>query len=96
MRLDSTTTKTTAWLVTQNVVTAEKYKEIACLFTARSYQFMMDALGYCDTESIQARIQAVLELRLPRVQYIYWRDLSSFGRTYNIEEFGEKKIVVQQ
>lgn len=95
-RLDLATTKTTAWLVSQNVLTVEKYKEVACLFTARSYQFMMDALGYCNSESTQARIQAVLELRLPRVQYIYWRDLSSFGRTYNIDEFGEKKIVVQQ
>jgi type II secretory pathway component PulK len=95
-RLDSATKKNIAWLVTQEVLTTEKFKEVACLFTARSYQFMMDALGYRSADSTQARIQALMELRLPRVQYIYWRDLSSFGRAYNIDEFGEKKLVVQQ
>jgi len=94
-RLDPQVTKTIAWLVTQNVLSPEKFKEVACLFTARSYQFNIESLGYCDREAIQARIQAVMELRLPRIQYIYWRDLTGLGRAYNISEFGDSKIAVQ-
>jgi type II secretory pathway component PulK len=95
-RLDSSAKKTVAWLLTQNVLPEEKFKQVAYLFTARSYQFMMEALGYCDTDAAQARIQAVMELRLPRVQYIYWRDLSNLGRAYNIGEFDKTKISVGQ
>jgi type II secretory pathway component PulK len=94
-RLDSEASRTVAWLVTQNVLTEEKFKAVAYLFTARSYQFMMDALGYSDTEAAQARLQAVIELRLPRVQYVYWRDLSGLGRTYNVGDFGKTEIVVK-
>jgi type II secretory pathway component PulK len=95
-RLDAQSTRTLAWLVKQNVLTAEKFKEVACLFTARSYQFMIEALGYYDHGGAQARIQAVLELRLPRVQYIYWRDLTSLGKAYDLSDFGETNSAVKQ
>ncbi len=94
-RLDPQATRTIAWLVKQNVLTQEKFKEVACLFTARSYQFMIEALGYYDHETVQARIQAVLELRLPRVQYIYWRDLTSLGKAYKITDFGDTDSAVK-
>jgi len=95
-RLDSESRKTVAWLLTQNVLTEEKFKQVAYLFTARSYQFMMEALGYSDVDAVQARIQAVLELRLPRAQYIYWRDLSGLGRSYNIGEITSSKTVIKK
>jgi type II secretory pathway component PulK len=95
-RLDSESRKTVAWLLTQNVLTEEKFKQVAYLFTARSYQFMMEALGYSDVDAVQARIQAILELRLPRAQYIYWRDLSGLGRSYNIGEITSSKTVIKK
>jgi len=95
-RLDAQGSKTIAWLVTQNVLKAEKFAKVACLFTARSYQFMIESLGYADRQAIQARIQAVMELRLPRIQYVYWRDLTGLGRAYNVGEFGESNIAAKQ
>jgi len=95
-RLDAQGSKTIAWLVTQNVLKAEKFAKVACLFTARSYQFMIESLGYADRQAIQARIQAVMELRLPRIQYVYWRDLTGLGRAYKVGEFGESNIAAKQ
>ncbi len=94
-RLDKDTTKTTAWLVTQNVMGIDKFKKVATLLTARSYQFSVEAIGYCDNIDVQQRIQVVMELRLPKVQYVYYRDLSRFGRAYDVKKFGETIIVTQ-
>jgi type II secretory pathway component PulK len=88
--------RTIAWLITQGALSVDKFKKVAPLFTARSYQFMIEALGYRDKQAYQARIQTVVELRLPRVQYIYYRDLTGLGRAYDIAKFGEQKIVTRQ
>jgi len=95
-RLDGQRKKTIAWLVTENVMPVEEFKEVAYLFTARSYQFTVEALGYKDYDDIQCRLQAVMELRLPRVQYIYFRDLSGLGRSYNIGGFEEGHVIITQ
>jgi len=95
-RLDASSLRTTAWLVKQNVLTSSKYKTVAGLLTARSYQFTVESVGYCEGRPTQARIQAVLELRLPRVQYLYWRDLTSLGRAYNLGGIGEAKIAIKR
>ncbi len=95
-KLDTQMSKNIAWLVTQGVLTPEKFKQVAYLLTARSYQFTVESVGYHDNQPVQARIQAVLELRLPRVQYIYWRDLTGLGRAYNVADFGETKLAVKQ
>lgn len=88
-RLDGQARKTIAWLVTEDVLKADKFKQVAYLFTARSFQFTVEALGYAQHNAVVARIQAVLDLRLPRVQYLYWRDLTSLGMAYKIEILGE-------
>ncbi len=94
-RLESETLRTTAWLVTQNIVDIEKYKQVSPLLTARSYQFMIDAIGYRDNLPIQERIEVILELRLPKVQNIYFRDLSLLGRSYNVKKFGETIVITK-
>ncbi len=88
-RLDSQSRKTIAWLVTEEVLKPEKFKQVAYLFTARSFQFTVEALGYAQHNAVVARIQAVLDLRLPRVQYLYWLDLPSLGMAYKIDVLGE-------
>ncbi len=92
-RLDKETTKTIAWLVTQNVMDIDKFKKVAPILTARSYQFSVETIGYCDNIDIQVRLQAVIELRLPKIQYLYYRDMSRLGRAYNTKSFGEIIIV---
>lgn len=95
-QLDAERKKTIAWLVTEKALSEEQFKEVAHLFTARSYQFTMESIGYNDYDGLQCRLQAVLELRLPRVQYVYFRDLSEFGRCYNFKKLKEGNTVVQQ
>ncbi len=92
-RLDSETTKTIAWLVTQNVMGIEKFKKVSPILTARSYQFSVETLGYCDNIGVQVRLYAVMELRLPKVQYLYFRDMSGLGRAYDTRKFGEIIVV---
>lgn len=95
-RLDAESTKTIAWLATENVLSLEKFKEVAYLFTARSYQFMVESVGYNDYDGMQCRLQAVMELRLPRVQAIYYRDLSSLGRSYKLSGLDEGHGIIPQ
>lgn len=95
-RLDASALRSTAWLVLQRALTPEKYAQVAYLLTARSFQFTVESVGYAGRDTLQSRLQAVLELRLPRVQYIYWRDLTSLGRAYNIGDFGDEKIAVKK
>ncbi len=94
-RLDKETTKTVAWLVTQNVMDIDKFKKVAPVLTTKSYQFSVESIGYCDNMNVQVRLQAVMELRLPKIQYIYFRDMSRLGRAYNVKSFGEIIIVNQ-
>lgn len=95
-RLDEETRKTTAWLVTQEVMDIEKFKDVAYLFTTRSYQFTVEALGYCDYDGARARMQAVVELRLPRVQYVYVRDLTALGISYDLSEFRQGDFIIRK
>ncbi|MFA5865236.1 MAG: hypothetical protein WC975_11185 [Phycisphaerae bacterium] len=95
-QLDSQDKKTIAWLVKRDALSPKKFNQVAALFTARSYQFMIDSLGYCDRQALQTRIQTVLEVQLTKIQYLYWRDLTSLGKAYNIIDLGDSKIVVKQ
>jgi len=95
-RLTDEARKTTAWLVTEKVLTLDKYKEVAYLFTARSYQFTVESIGYGDYDGLQCRLQTVMELRLPRVQYVYFRDLTEFGASYRLGEFEQDDVIVTQ
>lgn len=95
-QLDAEAKTTTAWLVTQNVMDVERFKDVAYLFTTRSYQFMVEALGYSDYDSVQCRLQAVMELRLPRVQFVYLRDLSGLGLSYPLRDVREGEIVIKR
>ena len=95
-QLEPEVKKTIAWLVTENVLSPEKFKEVACLLTTRSYQFMVESLGYNDYDGIRCRLQAIMELRLPRVQYIYFRDLTALGRSYNLGGLENSDVIVTQ
>lgn len=94
--LEPESRQTTAWLVTHEVMSTDEFKQVACLFTARSYQFMVESLGYCDYDGVQCRLQAVLELRFPRVQFVYVRDLSGLGQSYPLRKVEEGDVIVGQ
>ena len=84
--LDSEVKATTAWLVTEDVLSLEKFIEIAPLITARGTQFTIEALGYADFMGMVTRLQVVVEMRGPLVQAVYHRDLTHLGGHYRIRE----------
>ena len=84
--LDSEVKATTAWLVTEDVLSLEKFIEIAPLITARGTQFTIEALGYADFMGMVTRLQVVVEMRGPLVQAVYHRDLTHLGGHYPIRE----------
>ena len=75
---------TTAWLVTEGVLDATTFQAVSSYLTSRSMQFSVESLGYRDGLGIQARIQAVVEMRGPQAQILYYRDLTSLGSAYDV------------
>jgi len=95
-QLDSEAKKTTAWLVTQGVLTPEKFARVAPQLTARSFHFTIEAIGYADHIGMFRRLQVVVEMRGQVPQVLYWRDLTSLGLGYPIRsEEGEPDFVTQ-
>jgi len=80
--LTSEDKRTTAWLLTQGVLTGEKYDLIEPMITARGLQFTAEAIGYADHIGQRTRLQVVFEMRGPVPQILYYRDLTNLGVTY--------------
>lgn len=74
--------RTTAWLLTQGVLTGEKYDLIEPMVTARGLQFTAEAIGYADHIGQRTRLQVVFEMRGPVPQILYYRDLTNLGVTF--------------
>ena len=62
----------------------EKFIAVAPLITARSTRFRVDALGYGDHIGTVSRIEAVVEMRGPIGQVVYYRDLTTLGTAFPI------------
>lgn len=92
-RLDAETRKTIAWLLTEQVLSARQFRRAAPRLTAKSVQFRAECIGYSADLPIQARLEAVFELRGPRVQYLYWRDLASLGLAYRMDDIEEDTVL---
>jgi type II secretory pathway component PulK len=82
-RLSGEEMATLAWLVTRKTISPATFKAVSNFLTARSSQFTVESIGFKDDLGIQSRIQAVLEMRGPQAQIIYFRDLTSIGPAYN-------------
>jgi type II secretory pathway component PulK len=82
---DPAVTDTIAWLYTENVVPADKFKEIAPLLTARSYQFHVHCVAYgwpCGQFRV---IEAVIDTARGAPRIIYQRDLTKLGMPFPID-----------
>jgi type II secretory pathway component PulK len=84
---------TTAWLVTQGAVTDEEYRLIEHQITARGFQFTAESLGYGDHTGTFARLQVVFEMRGPLTQTIYYRDLTTLGRGYDVRKDASGRVI---
>jgi type II secretory pathway component PulK len=87
---------TPAWLVTEKVVTPEQYKLFAKQVTGRSRQFTVESIGFGDHTGVFSRLEAVLNMRGPLAQIVYYRDITRLGLAYPIRgKEGERDIVRQ-
>jgi len=84
--LDPEERRTTAWLVTREVLTLEKYQQVAPDLTVNGRQFTIEALGYADHAGIITRLQVIVEMRGPVPQVVYYRDLTALGSIFPIRE----------
>ncbi len=85
-QLDADALLTPAWLLTEGIVDAETFAEVAPFLTARAQQFSIESLGYADHLGTVTRLQVVVDLVGPIAQTVYYRDLSYLGGAYPIRE----------
>jgi type II secretory pathway component PulK len=76
--------QTTAWLLTSGVVDIDTFKGVSQSITARAAQFTVEVLGYADHIGTISRLQALLEMRGPVAQVVYFRDLTPLGPGYPV------------
>ena len=91
-QVDPAVTGTVAWLYTESVVPADKFKEIAPLLTARSYQFHVHCVAYgwpCGQFRV---IEAVIDTARGAPRIIYQRDLTKLGLPYPIDVEQKERV----
>jgi hypothetical protein len=93
--LDDEKRATTAWLVTEEVISLETYDRIAAQITARGQQFTIESLGYADHAGMVTRLQVVVDMMGPVAQTIYYRDISYLGGHFPIREADKERIGVR-
>lgn len=89
-RLSDEDKLTTAWLLTEGVLSLERFKQAEPLLTTKAMQFSVESLGYADHVGLVKRISVVLEMRGPRGQILYCRDLTPLGLAYHVRELGDE------
>jgi type II secretory pathway component PulK len=87
---------TTAWLVTEQILTADEYNLIKNQITSRGRQFTIESIGFSDHLSVYTRLQVVVGMRGPMAQILYYRDLTKLGLAYPIRgEEGNRSLVIK-
>lgn len=69
-------TTTGAWLVTANVLSASRYKQVEKYFTGGTMVYRVQAIGYTDRGGPVARFEAVIDTNQGAPRFLYVRDLS--------------------
>lgn len=78
--------RTTAWLLTAEVLEPALFKQIAPYITTKAYQFHVEILGYADHIKMVRRYEWIIEMAGPLPQVKYHRDLTSFGPAWPIDD----------
>jgi len=78
-----------AWIHVENLVEADKFKEIAPFLTARSLQFRFHVVGYGARSGRFRVLEAVIDAARPPVRLVYLRDLTRLGPPFPIVLEGE-------
>ena len=90
---------TIAWLFTEGLVNAEKFKAIAPFLTTRCHQFSFHVVGYGIPSGRFRVIQVIIDTAGGKPSILYLRDLTRLGMPFKIETapaFFEMKAAPKQ
>ncbi len=78
--------QTPAWLLTETngAFTPAQVSAIAKYITASSQVYRVQSVGYFDGPGPSVRIEAVIDTNAGRPRIIYYRDLTSLGKGYDL------------
>jgi DNA uptake protein ComE-like DNA-binding protein len=74
-----------AWLISQNVVDAAKFKEIAPVLTARTFQFRVRCMAFAVPSGRFCVLEAVVDAAAGAPHVVYLRDLTHLGMPMPID-----------
>ncbi|MCB9850581.1 MAG: general secretion pathway protein GspK [Phycisphaerales bacterium] len=86
---------TTSWLITGAGMSADDYAAVQDRITARSRQFTIESIGFSDRRGIFTRLQAVVMMRGPVPQLMYYRDITKLGMGFPVRgKEGERRFAL--
>ncbi len=74
-----------AWLYVENLVEADKFREIAPSLTSRGFQFSFNVVGFGVRSGHFRVLQAVIDVNEPTPKLLYLRDLTRLGLPFPIQ-----------
>ena len=83
--IDPAAKETPAWLYTENIVSADTFKVMAPMLTARSYQFRLRCVAYGQPCGQFRVIEAVIDLARSAPRVVYQRDLTRLGMPFAVD-----------
>ncbi len=75
---------TPAWLITQAGLSPSTVQSLDKYITARSQVYRVQAVGHFDGGGPMARVEAVIDLNAGRPRIVYYRDLTSLGKGFDL------------
>ncbi len=77
--LDEAKKSTIAWLVTENLLSGEKFKLVAPFITARSFQYRVRCVGFSAPNGRYRMVEAVVDTTAATPRILYVRDITRLG-----------------
>ena len=74
-----------AWIHIENLVEADRFREIAPFLTTRSLQYRFNVVGYGARSGKFRVLEAVIDVASPPARLVYLRDLTRLGLPFPIE-----------
>lgn len=72
-----------AWLLEEELLDAEQFKQIEPRISARSFQFHVQVMGYALPSGKYCVVEAIVDLIGPEPKILYLRDLTKLGVPYH-------------
>ena len=81
--LSPETSRSVAWLLEEELLDAEQFKQIEPRISARSFQFHVQVMGYALPSGKYCVVEAIVDLIGPEPKILYLRDLTKLGVPYH-------------